>query len=739
MSNFSNTSASESSPASSSPGQPPSPQARPQSRTIWGETVQDLYGWLRDGDDPEVIAHLEAENSYADLVLAPTRELQETLFQEIKGRVKETDLSVPIVKDGWSYYSRSEEGKQYGIHCRKRIDEGLQFDHANLKATVADVEQVFFDENAVAAETEYFDIGVFEVSPDHRLLLWGEDRSGEELFDIRVRDLATNTDLEDLLPGCSAGSAWATDNVTFFYLRLDEAHRPYQVWRHRLGTDATDDVMVFEEADERFWCGVGRERDDSFIHIASSSTLSDEVWLIPADEPTAQPFCVQPRTKGLEYGLSHHQDRFIVLTNHEAQNFKLMATPVGTAGVSADQDSLAMKNWQPLIPHRTDAMLTGFEILDDYLILFERAEGLTRFSFASWSALGDDPEANLAAFQVIEQPEPVYAVWPGANPSTDTSLFRYGYTSMVTASSLFTIDLATGERVLLKQQEVLGDFDSSRYRTWREWATSADGTQVPISMVARIDRDELVPHDDAGPAVLGAYGAYEISQDPGFSVARLSLLDRGFVVGLVHARGGGELGRGWYEAGKFEHKVNTFLDVVAAGEHLVTQNIAAAEQLTLRGGSAGGLMAGAVMNMAPNLFRTVVAQVPFVDIINTMLDTTLPLTVTEWEEWGDPATSEQIYQAMRAYAPLENVGPANYPAVYATAGLHDPRVGFWEPAKWVLALRDNTTGTQPIILRTEMGAGHGGPTGRYEEWRDEARTLAFILQMSERNALEMGQ
>ena len=544
MSNLSNTpSSSSSAPAtpvsSPSPTNPPSPQPRPQSRTIWGETVEDRYGWLRDGDDPEVIAHLEAENSYADSILAPTKELQETLFQEIKGRVKETDLSVPIVKDGWSYYSRSEEGKQYGIHCRKRVGQGLQVDHANLDATMTDAEQVFFDENAVAADTEYFDIGVFEISPDHRLLLWGEDRSGEERFDIRVRDLATNTDLEDLLPGCSAGSAWATDNLTFFYLRLDDAHRPYQVWRHRLGTDPSEDLMVFEEADERFWCGVGRDRDDSFIQIASSSTLSDEVWLIPADDPTAEPFCVQSRTEGLEYGLSHHQDRFIVLTNHEAQNFQLMATPVEKEVAAPDPDSLALEHWQPLIPHRADVMLTGFEILDDYLILFERAEGLTRFSFAPWTALSNDPEANLAAFQVIEQPEPVYAVWPGANPSTDTSLFRYGYTSMVTPSSLFTIDLATGERVLLKQQEVMGDFDSSQYRTWREWATSADGTQVPLSLVARMDRSELLPGNETGPAVLGAYGAYEISQDPGFSVARLSLLDRGFVVCIVQARGGG--------------------------------------------------------------------------------------------------------------------------------------------------------------------------------------------------------
>lgn len=712
-------------------GAVPSPQARRTERTVWGETVTENHAWLRDAKDPEVRAHLENENAYADAVLAPTAELQETLFGEIKSRVQETDLSVPVHKDGWSYYSRSEEGKDYGIHCRRALTDGVEGS-----------EEVFFDENVEAAngatqpavpgdstgddtEADYFDIGVFEVSPDHRLLLWGEDRSGQEYFDIRIRDLGTNEDLPDVLPGCSAGSAWATDNLTFFYLKLDEAHRPYQVWRHRLGEDPAQDVMVFEEPDERFWCGVGRDRDDSFIHIGSSSTLSDEVWLIPADQPTAPAFCVQPRTADLEYGLSHHDDRFIVLTNdNSAQNFMVMTVP---DGLSSSQATFGRDQWEPLIPHREDVMLTGFEILDDFLILFERAEGLTRLSFARWSDLGSDLEANLAAFEVIEQPESVYSVWSGANPTPHTTLFRYGYTSMVTPSSLFTIDLETGERTLLKQQEVLGDFDSTKYHTWREWATSHDGVKVPISLVARKDRDEIVGFESAGPGVVGAYGAYEISQDPGFSVARLSLLDRGYVIALAHPRGGGELGRQWYENGKFEHKPNTFLDVVAVGERIRDLGLADPAQMVLRGGSAGGLMAGAVMNLAPELFACVIAQVAFVDIINTMLDPTLPLTVTEWEEWGDPASSEEIYRVMRTYAPLENVHEAPYPAVFATAGLHDPRVGYWEPAKWVLALRECTTSDAPIILRTEMGAGHGGPTGRYEEWRDEARTLAFLL------------
>lgn len=698
----------------------PKPLARPVDRTLWGETVTDKHPWLRDASDPEVLAHLQAENDHAEAVLAPTKDLQAEIFGEIKKRVQETDLSVPVHKDGWAYYSRSEEGEPYGIHCR----------HELAGTAEQMTEQVFFDENHEASngpgsesDSGYFDVGVFEVSPDHRLLLWGLDRAGDEVFDVRVRDLATGLDLDDRLTGCAAGSAWATDNRTFFYLRLDEAHRPHQVWRHELGTDQADDVLVFEEADERFWCGVGRERDDSFIQIGSSSTLSDETWLIRADEPTSSAVCVQTRTSELEYGLSHHDERFIVLTNRDAPNFHI-ATLAEADATSGDADAAGL--WKTLLAHREEVMVTGFEVLADYLVVFERASGLSRFSVARWDALGEDPVANLEALQVVDQNEPVYSVWPGANPSPDTTLFRYGYTSMITPATLYTLDLATGERTLLKQQEVQGGYETSDYETWREWAPSHDGVLVPITLVGRRDRD-TINDGKTSPGILGAYGAYEISQDPGFSVARLSLLDRGYVVGLVHARGGGELGRSWYEQGKFERKSNTFADVVGAATHLIEAGIVDQNRLGLRGGSAGGLMAGAVMNAAPELFVAVAAQVPFVDIINTMLDPSLPLTVGEWEEWGNPQESESIYRAMRTYAPLENVAAAPYPAVYATAGLTDPRVGFWEPAKWVLALREATTSGRDIVLRTDMDAGHGGMTGRYEEWRDEARTLAFLL------------
>ncbi len=689
---------------------PPRPDAQPAVRRLWNEEVVDPHPWLRDADDPAVIAHLEAENAHTAALLAPTETLQAQLFDEIKARVKETDLSVPVVKDGWSYYGRTIEGQPYGIHCRKAVN-----DDGTLGA-----EQILLDENVEAAssDSEYFEIGVFEVSPDHSLLIWGVDRSGDERFEVRVRTLVGDAVFDDVLEGTSYGSAWAMDNRSFFYLRVDDANRPFQVWHHVLGQDPAEDRLVFEELDERFFVGVGRDKDDSFIHIGLSSAITDETWLIPADDPTAEPRCFAPRRDGVEYSVAHHRDGFLVLTNLDAQNFRVCRC----AETETSQD-----NWDELISHRSDVMLTGFDLFDSHLVLFERAEGLTRISLGPW---GDVEARGAEGCEVLSQSESVYAVWAGANPSADSTVFRFGYSSMVTPPSVFTYDLLTGERVLLKQQEVLGDFDPSRYETFREWATAPDGTQVPISVVRRVDRDEILAAngiEGPGPTLLYAYGAYEASMDPTFSTIRLLLLDRGFAHAIAHPRGGGEMGRSWYETGKFEYKINTFTDMVACAEHLIEAGITQPERLAIRGGSAGGLMVGAVLNLAPELFGAAVAEVPFVDVINTMLDPTLPLTVTEWEEWGNPAQSEPIYRAMRGYAPLENVADRPYPAVFASGGLTDPRVGFWEPAKWVLALREHTTSDRPILLRTEMEAGHFGPTGRYAGWKDEARTLAFVL------------
>ncbi len=696
--------------------QPPRPAPQPTDRTLWGETVTDPHAWLRDAESPDVRAHLEAENAYVDAVLAPTEALQGRLFDEIKARVQETDLSVPVRKDGWIYYARTEEGKDYGMHFRRPLaeDEPLL-----LEPPADELEQCVLDENVEAGDDDYFEIGVFEISPDHRWLLWGADREGDERFDLVLRPLDGQAGLDEVIPGVTYGSAWATDNETFFYLRADDANRPHEVWRHRIGTDPADDVRVFHEPDERFFCSVGRDKDDTFVHIGVSSAVTDETWLVPAAEPTAEPRRFAERRQGVEYSIGHFDGRFLVLTNDRgATNFRLCEAPLDATGPD---------DWTELIAERPDVMLTGFDVFRTHLALFERADGVTRVSLAPWDGVAAD---GLAAFTPLPTPEPVATVWAGANTSLDDPAFRYGYSSMVTPASVRVHDLATGDDTVLKQQPVLGDFDPARYRTWREWATAPDGTRVPVSCVARVDRDDLLAAagiDGPGPALLYAYGAYEASMDPTFSTIRLLLLDRGFVFALAHPRGGGEMGRRWYEDGKFERKVNTFGDTEAAARHLIDAGLTQPSRLALRGGSAGGLLVGAVLNRAPELFGAAVAEVPFVDVISTMSDATLPLTVTEWEEWGNPVDDEAIYRVMRTYAPLENVADRPYPAIYATGGLSDPRVGFWEPAKWVLALREHTTTDRPVLLRTELGAGHFGPSGRYAGWRDEARTLAFVL------------
>lgn len=710
--------------------QPPVADQRPVERALWGAAVVDEYQWLRDREDPEVVALLEAENAHTEAILQPTKVLQQQLFDEIRSRVKETDLSVPVVKDGWSYYSRTVEGSPYGIHCRRFV--GLDADPVAVALLANDSqtsgaevdtevqnqrwgpEQVLLDENVEAGPTSeddegYFEIGVFEVTPDHRILAWADDRTGDERFALRFRDLDTGLDRDVRIDGVSYGSAWATDNETLLYVRPDDANRPYQVWRHRLGTDPTCDVLVFQEDDERFFVGIGRDRDDSYLYLGCSSSITDEVWLLPADQPDAEPVCVEPRQDGIEYAVAHHRGTFLVLTNADAENFRIMTTT---------PEALGRPHWVELVAHRPDVMLTGFDVLDSHLILFERTDGVTRMSSRRWSD---------GHYQTLAQPEDVYTVWPGANPESSATVYRYGYSSMVTPPAVFIVDVDTGDRRLLRQTEVLGGFDPDHYRTERTWATADDGTQIPMSLVWRADRPE-----GPGPCLLYGYGAYESSVDPTFSSARLSLLDRGFVFAIAHVRGGGEMGRQWYLNGKLANKANTFTDTVACARHLIEAGWTEPSGLALRGGSAGGLLVGAVLNQAPELFGAAVAQVPFVDVVNTMLDPSLPLTVTEWEEWGNPAASADVYETMTGYAPYENIDRRPYPAILATGGLTDPRVGFWEPTKWVQRLRRHTSTDRPILLWTDMDAGHGGPTGRYAGWRDEARVLAFIVWALER-------
>ena len=678
---------------------PPVAKRVPTTRERHGDVVVDEYSWLQRKDDPEVIAHLEAENAHTEEVLRHTKDLQEQLFEEIKARILETDLSVPTRKGPWWWYSRTEEGKQYPIACRKAVTDPDEHEPA---AGVP--EQVLLDENVEAGDSDYFAVGAFDTSPDHAILAWSADRNGSELYEMRFRDLATGEDLADVIEGTYYGTAWGADSRTFFYTRPDAAMRPHQVWRHVLGTPASDDVLVAQEDDERFFLGIGTTKDERFLVMEMASKVTSEAWILEADDPAGEFRVVQPRVQELEYGIEHHGDRFFVVTNADgAENFKLMEAPDATPG---------RDHWTEVIAHRPDVKLSGIDVFADHLVLFERAGGVRQIRIRDLATGAD---------HVIDQPEAVSTASGAANPEFHSKVLRYGYTSLVTPSSVFDYHMDTRERTLRKQQPVLGGYDPDDYATERLWATAEDGAQVPISIVHR--RDRAAP----GPLLLYGYGSYESSTDPAFSSIRLSLLDRGFAFAIAHIRGGGEMGRRWYLDGKYLAKMNTFTDFVAAAQHLVDEGWTTPSQLAIRGGSAGGLLMGAVVNLRPDLFGAVVANVPFVDALNTILDPTLPLTVIEWEEWGNPVESKEFYDYMKSYAPYENVEAKDYPPILVTAGLNDPRVSYWEPAKWVAKLRATKTDTNPLLLKTEMGAGHGGPSGRYDAWREEALVYAFVL------------
>ena len=682
-------------PAPSSPPAPAAPRApkRPTTLAAHGDERVDEWHWLRDRDDPEVVALLEAENAHTTTVLAPTEHLQQRIYDEIVGRILETDLSVPARKGEWWYLARTVEGLQYPIWCRRRGGpEGP--------------EQVILDQNELAAGHDYFAVANTAVSPDTARLAYATDANGSERYTLHVRDLTTGADLADEVPDTYYGVAWAGDNATVFYVRVNDAMRPYQLWRHLVGTAAADDVLVYQEDDERFFLGVGVTKSEAHVILSLESKVTSELHVLPADEPLGPFRVVQPREQGVEYHLEQHGDRFLIVTNADgAENFKLVEAPVDDPG---------RHNWTEVVAHRDDAKLDGIDVFTDHIALFERAKGLRRIAVRRL-ADGDT--------HVIEHPEEVSTAFPDSNLELDTTVLRFGYTSMVTPRSVYDYDMETRTRVLLKQQPVLGDYDPAAYETGRLWATAPDGEQVPISVVHR----RGLALDGRAPTLLYGYGSYEISVDPTFSPLRLSLLDRGVVFAIAHVRGGGEMGRRWYEDGKMVRKKNTFTDFVACAEHLVASGYTAPSRLAMRGGSAGGLLMGAVLNLRPDLFRAVVADVPFVDVLTTILDETLPLTVTEWEEWGNPKADPEVYAYVKSYSPYDNVAEVDHPAVLAIGGLNDPRVSYWEPAKWVQRLRDRGTGARPVLLKTEMGAGHGGPSGRYDSWREEALVYAFVL------------
>jgi oligopeptidase B len=719
-------------------GTPPAPERRPVELVAHGDARIDDWFWLRDKDDPAVIAHLTAENAYTEAVMASTEALQGALFDEIVARIEETDLSVPVRKGTWMYYSRTVEGSSYGIHCRRPVagGDGDGGDDRDGGDAGTDDEVVMLDENVLAKGHAYFAVGNLEVSPDHRWLLYSTDTTGGERFTMRFRDLATGEESSESLEDTSYGAAWANDNATVFFVRVDEVMRPYQLWRHRVGTDPTSDVLVFEEPDDRFYLGVGRTKDDRYILCGLDSKVTSEVRALSADAPLGAFEVIEPRCQGIEYSVDHDRgdpdrgrpSRFLIVTNDHAEDFRLVEAP---------EDSPGRAQWSEVIPARAGVRLDTIDPFADHLVVYEREGGETRVRVI---------DATTGTSTQVEQPESPSTVWGGANPEYDSTTLRYEYTSLITPRSVFDLDLRTGAAALMKQQPVLGGFDPTRYRTERRWAVSGDGTEVPISMVYRPDLVRCPVGDAAGsvevgepvgaagaPCLLYGYGSYEASIDPTFSSLRLSLLDRGFIFAIAHVRGGGEMGRGWYEAGKFASKPNTFTDFVACARTLVDEGWTTPDQLVARGGSAGGLLMGAIANLAPGLFRAVVAEVPFVDCLTTILDETLPLTVLEWEEWGNPAADPEIYAVMKTYSPYDNVRsvdadgtPVRYPDILATAGLSDPRVGFWEPAKWVAKLRAANPDNK-VLLKTELGAGHGGPSGRYDAWKDEAFVYAFML------------
>lgn len=681
----------------------PVAERRPVTRTHHEHAVVDDYEWLRDRDDEAVLAHLAAENAYTDDRVSHLAALRERLFEEIRSRTRETDLSVPTREGDWWYYSRTTEGRQYARHCRAPVAGPDDWDPPALDGEV-EGEQVLLDDNAEAEGHDFYSLGSFDVSPDGARLLWAVDTVGDERYVLRIKEIATGALLPDRVEGTMPGALFDGSGDTIYYTTCDEAWRPDTVHRHRVGGTDPDDV-VFEEPDDRFWVGVGMTRSRRYLEIAVGSKVTSEVRLLDTRNPAAGFRLVWPRREGVEYAVEHAVldgvDRLLVLHNDGAEDFELVALDPARPG--GEQEVL--------LPHAPGTRLEEVDAFEGFVAVSYRRGGLARVGLL-----------GAGGIEEIGFDEPVFTAGVGSNPEWTQPRLRIGFGSMITPSTVLDVDTATGERRVLKQQPVLGGYDPAEYREWREWATATDGTRIPISLVARRD----VPEDAPAPMLLYGYGSYEASIDPSFSIARLSLLDRGAIFAIAHVRGGGELGRHWYEQGKTLTKRNTFTDFVACARHLVDAGRTTPDRLVAEGASAGGLLMGAVANLAPELFAGVHAGVPFVDPLTSILDPSLPLTVIEWDEWGDPLHDPAVYEYMRSYSPVENVGAHPYPRILATTSLNDTRVLYVEPAKWVARLREVDA---DVLLKTEMSAGHGGVSGRYAAWRERAFELAWILDV----------
>ena len=682
---------------------PPIAKRERTERTRHGDTVIDEYAWLANKEDPDTEAYLVAENAYTEARTAHLAGLRETLFGEIRARTKETDLAVPYRRGDYWYYTRNVEGKQYEIHCRRAVAPGETAPPSNEDGSPLPGEEVLLDGNELAGDSPHFALGTYDVSPDASRLAYSVDLAGDERFTLHIKDLRTGEVLPDEVTNVFYNSAWSKDSSTLFYLTVDDTWRPYRAWRHTVGTPATEDVLVYEEADQRFWVDVELTRSEEFVLIDISSSLTTEVRFIPSDDPAREPTMLAQRRQGVEFSVSHDRDngRFLVLHNDNAEDFVLAWTPADAPGP-----------WHPLIEHSPGTRLKAVDSFAGYTVVSLRHDGLTGVRVLP---------ADGESFEIVF-PEPLYSVDMGPNREFETNMIRLNYTSLVTPDSVYDYDLTTRELLLRRQKPVLGGYDPSAYEQHREWATASDGNRIPISLVCR----RGTPRDGTAPAVVYGYGSYESTYDPWFSIPRLSLVDRGFVFAIAHVRGGGEMGRRWYEDGKMLTKKNTFTDFVACAEHLVASGWTSANRLLARGGSAGGLLMGAVANIAPKTFTGIVAEVPFVDPLNTILDPSLPLTVLEWEEWGNPVESADVYAYIKSYSPYENLGRGGYPPILAITSLHDTRVLYHEPAKWIARLRAEAPDGD-YLLKTEMGAGHAGPSGRYDAWKKEAFVMAWLL------------
>jgi oligopeptidase B len=673
---------------------PPEAKMAPKELEKHGHVRVDNYFWLNQRDNPEVMAYLEAENAYTEAVMAHTKDLREKLFEEIKGRIKQTDLSVPFKQDDYFYYTRTVDGKEYPIYARK-------------SGSLDGEEEILLDVNKLAEGHGFTSVPWPDISEGQDVMAYAADTVGRRFYNIRFKSLETGEILEDEIGPVTSNGAWANDNKTYFYAKQDPATlRSYRIYRHVLGSDPAEDELLYEERDEEFAAYVWRTKSKKYMIIGSFQTLSAEFRFLAADNPGGDFELFLPREEKHEYSIDHFGDYFYILSNDGAENFKLSRTPVDYTG---------KEHWEEVIPHRDDVLLENFEIFRDHLVVVERKEGLRQMRIRPWSGDGE---------HYLDFGEPAYLAYVSRNPNIDTNVLRYGFTSLTTPNSVYDYNMDTREKELLKQEEVLGDFDSKNYVSERRFATARDNVKVPVSIVYR----KGTQRNGQNPLLLYAYGSYGSSRDATFSSARLSLLDRGFVYAIAHIRGGQEMGRWWYEDGKLLKKQNTFTDYIDVADFLVAEGYTNTDMLFARGGSAGGLLMGAILNMRPDLFKGVLALVPWVDVVTTMLDESIPLTTSEYDEWGDP-NNEEYYWYMLTYSPYDNVEAKAYPNILVTTGLHDSQVQYFEPAKWVAKLRALKTDDNVLILKTNMEAGHGGASGRYKRYRDTALEYAFMLDL----------